>query len=50
MSNTKRVNVVLTGKEKRYYEEQKARLGKIKDSQCLRALLNEHKAIAGMKY
>jgi len=50
MGNTRRVNVVLTGKEKRYFDEQKKRLGKEKDSQVLRALLNEHRAIANMKY
>ena len=50
MSNTKRVNVVLSGKEKRYFEELKKQKGVSKDSDCLRAMIKEHEIINKMKY
>ena len=48
MGNTKRVNVVLSGKEKRYFEEIKKDHGK--DSQALRKIINDHEKISNMKY
>jgi hypothetical protein len=50
MSNTKRVNVVLSGKERRYFEDLKKQKGIQKDSECLRAMLKEHEFINKMKY
>jgi hypothetical protein len=50
MSNTKRVNVVLSGRERRYFEEVKKIKGIAKDSECLRSILKENEIISKMKY
>ena len=45
-----RLNVRLRGSIKKYFEEQKNRVGESKDSKALRKILSEHKKINEMKY
>lgn len=45
-----RLNVRLRGTQKRYFEEQKERLGISKDSKALRAIIDEHKKVIDFKY
>lgn len=46
----KRLNVILRGDNRKYFEEQKNRLGEKKDTEALRKILKEHQQIIDVKY
>lgn len=41
----KRLNVRIRGEQKKYFEDQKKRLGSVNDSEAVRSILNEHKKL-----